>query len=124
MAIPSTVLDFLARLERAGMGNLTASATAGSTARLVATVVMAPLELERTRAQSHGGGSRGEDSSNRHCVTTAVRHQNSTSRLFQGDCVLSNERYMLVSSNQKPSLGNGFGSRPRLMFGRGEAGRA
>eukprot|EP00903_Cladosiphon_okamuranus_P020355 g18675.t1 len=51
MAIPATVLyytvydDFLARLERAGMGNLAAPATAGSTARLLATVVMAPLEL-------------------------------------------------------------------------------
>lgn len=61
MAIPSTVFyytvydDFLARLERAGMGNLAAPATAGSTARLLATVVMAPLELVRTRAQSHGG---------------------------------------------------------------------
>ncbi|CAM9592781.1 unnamed protein product [Ectocarpus fasciculatus] len=62
MAIPSTVLyytvydDFLARLEKAGAGNLAAPATAGSTARLLATVVMAPLELVRTRAQSHGGG--------------------------------------------------------------------
>lgn len=60
MAIPSTVLyytvydDFLARLERAGVGNLAAPATAGSSARLLATVVMAPLELVRTRAQSHG----------------------------------------------------------------------
>ncbi|CAB1121161.1 unnamed protein product [Ectocarpus sp. CCAP 1310/34] len=62
MAIPSTVLyytvydDFLARLEKAGAGNLAAPATAGSSARLLATVVMAPLELVRTRAQSHGGG--------------------------------------------------------------------
>ena len=63
MAIPSTVLyytvydDFLARLERAGVGNLAAPATAGSSARLLATIVMAPLELVRTRAQSHGAPS-------------------------------------------------------------------
>lgn len=66
MAIPSTVLyytvydDFLARLEKAGVGNLAAPATAGSSARLLATVVMAPLELVRTRAQSHGGGGPAE----------------------------------------------------------------
>ncbi len=65
MAIPSTVLyytvydDFLARLERAGVGNLAAPATAGSSARLLSTVVMAPLELVRTRAQSHGAGAAG-----------------------------------------------------------------
>ncbi|CAN0480533.1 unnamed protein product, partial [Hapterophycus canaliculatus] len=58
MAIPSTVLyytvydDFVARLEKAGAGNLAAPAAAGSSARLLATVVMAPLELVRTRAQS------------------------------------------------------------------------
>lgn len=63
MAIPATVLyytvydDFLARLEAAGVGNLAAPATAGSSARLLATIVMAPLELVRTRAQSHGGGA-------------------------------------------------------------------
>ncbi|CAN0174206.1 unnamed protein product, partial [Scytosiphon promiscuus] len=63
MAIPSTVLyytvydDFVARLEKAGAGNLAAPAAAGSSARLLATIVMAPLELVRTRAQSHGGGA-------------------------------------------------------------------
>ncbi|CAN0161119.1 unnamed protein product [Pylaiella littoralis] len=63
MAIPSTVLyytvydELLARLELAGVGNLAAPATAGSSARLLATVVMAPLELVRTRAQSHGAAA-------------------------------------------------------------------
>lgn len=63
MAIPSTVLyytvydDFVARLEKAGAGNLAAPAAAGSSARLLATVVMAPLELVRTRAQSHGAAA-------------------------------------------------------------------
>lgn len=58
MAIPSTVLyytvydDFLWRLEAAGAGKFLSPITAGSTARILATVCMAPLELVRTRIQS------------------------------------------------------------------------
>lgn len=58
MAIPATVLyysvydDFRARLERAGANNVTAPVTAGATARILATICMAPLELTRTRIQS------------------------------------------------------------------------
>lgn len=58
MAIPATVIyytvydDFLARLEKAGAGKLVAPSVAGSTARVLATMCMAPLELVRTRVQS------------------------------------------------------------------------
>ena len=58
MAIPATVIyysvydEFLERLEKAGLGNMAAPSTAGATARVIATVVMAPLELLRTRTQS------------------------------------------------------------------------
>lgn len=58
MAVPATVIyysvydEFLERLEKAGMGPLTAPSTSGATARVIATIVMAPLELLRTRSQS------------------------------------------------------------------------
>ena len=58
MAVPATVIyysvydEFLEKLEKAGMGTLAAPSTAGATARVIATLVMAPLELLRTRSQS------------------------------------------------------------------------
>lgn len=58
MAVPATVLyyavydDMLARLEGAGAGKVMAPITSGASARILATVCMAPLELVRTRVQS------------------------------------------------------------------------
>lgn len=58
MAIPATVLyytvydDLLARLEKSGANNVVAPVTSGASARIIATLCLAPLELVRTRIQS------------------------------------------------------------------------
>lgn len=67
MAVPSTVLyytvydDMLERLEAAGGGKILSPITSGASARIIATIFMAPLELVRTRVQAERASSSSGD---------------------------------------------------------------